>query len=175
MAETIARLIREGLIPHERILVLAHTRPLVDQLLQAFWHQLPKEISTHRLAEQEFPAYWKGITFATIQSVSNNLDRLPEFGLILVDEAHHIGAPTFREAIEALRPQMLAGATATDANAKEKEKCYGVVKAGKNDCANAAGTHSCAGSAATDADGGEWVYVPKGLCNKLVGGSPEPK
>ncbi len=69
----------------------------------------------------------------------------------------------------------LAGATATDAQAGEKEKCYGVVKAGKNDCANAAGTHSCAGSAKTDADGGEWVYVPKGLCDKLAGGSKEPK
>tara|TARA_B100000029_G_C17420701_1_gene904198 strand:+ start:77 stop:340 length:264 start_codon:yes stop_codon:yes gene_type:complete len=61
------------------------------------------------------------------------------------------------------------------ANAAEKEKCYGVVKAGKNDCANAAGTHSCAGQAAKDGDGGEWVSVPKGLCDKLVGGSTEPK
>ena len=59
--------------------------------------------------------------------------------------------------------------------AAEKEKCYGVVKAAKNDCANAAGTHSCAGQAKTDADGGEWVYVPKGLCAKLAGGSTEPK
>lgn len=69
----------------------------------------------------------------------------------------------------------LTGAATADANAKEKEKCYGVVKAGKNDCANAAGTHSCAGSATVDADGGEWVYVPKGLCAKLAGGSTEPK
>lgn len=52
----------------------------------------------------------------------------------------------------------------------EKEKCYGVVKAGKNDCANLAGTHSCAGQAKTDGDPGEWVLVPKGLCDKLVGG-----
>ncbi len=62
-----------------------------------------------------------------------------------------------------------------DAHADDKEKCYGVVKAGANDCGNAQGTHSCAGHAAADADGGEWVFVPKGLCDKLSGGSTEPK
>lgn len=67
-----------------------------------------------------------------------------------------------------------AGMTATVANAAEKEKCYGVVKAGHNDCGNASGTHSCAGYAEVSGDGGEWVAVPKGLCEKLVGGSLEP-
>lgn len=64
-------------------------------------------------------------------------------------------------------------ATSGAAVAAEKEKCYGVVKAGKNDCANLAGTHSCAGQAKTDGDKGEWVLVPKGLCSKLVGGLTE--
>jgi uncharacterized membrane protein len=58
--------------------------------------------------------------------------------------------------------------------ADDKEKCYGVAKAGQNDCANSAGTHSCAGQSTADADGGEWVYTPAGLCEKLVGGSLEP-
>ncbi len=53
----------------------------------------------------------------------------------------------------------------------DKEKCYGVVKAGKNDCGNKAGTHSCAGQATVDGDKGEWVLVPAGLCEKLVNGS----
>ena len=65
----------------------------------------------------------------------------------------------------------LVAATNGSAVAKpEKEKCYGVAKAGKNDCANLAGTHSCAGQAKADSDPGEWVLVPKGLCAKLVGG-----
>ncbi len=55
-----------------------------------------------------------------------------------------------------------------------KEKCYGVVKAGKNDCGNASKSHSCAGLAEADSDGGEWVTVPEGLCEKLAGGSLEP-
>lgn len=66
-------------------------------------------------------------------------------------------------------------AITSDAHAmKDKEKCYGVVKAGHNDCANAAKTHSCAGYASVDADGGEWLALPKGVCEKLAGGSLKP-
>jgi len=53
---------------------------------------------------------------------------------------------------------------------KNMEKCYGVVKAGKNDC-GVAGKHSCAGQAKTNAGSDEWVMVPTGLCDKLEGGS----
>lgn len=113
VAETVAGLLGEGLVPSNRVLVLAHTRVLVDQLLQAFWSQLPKTVATHRFADQEMPSYWSGITFATIQSVSRSIDALPRFGLVIVDEAHHIGAATFQEAVEALDPPMLAGVTAT--------------------------------------------------------------
>jgi uncharacterized membrane protein len=49
------------------------------------------------------------------------------------------------------------------------EKCYGVAKAGKNDCAGAA--HACAGQAKADANAKEFVKLPKGTCERLVGGS----
>lgn len=49
------------------------------------------------------------------------------------------------------------------------EHCYGVAKAGKNDCA-AAG-HSCAGQATKDMDKASWVGLPAGVCAKLAGGS----
>jgi uncharacterized membrane protein len=55
----------------------------------------------------------------------------------------------------------------------DNEKCYGVAKAGMNDCQTS--THSCAGSASADAAGDSWVYVPAGTCGKIVGGSLEPK
>lgn len=58
--------------------------------------------------------------------------------------------------------------------ANEKvEKCYGVVKARKNDCSTS--RHSCAGQAKTDGAADEWVRVPTGLCLKLVNGSLTPK
>ncbi len=70
---------------------------------------------------------------------------------------------------------MAASATAPSrANAAEKEKCYGVVKAGKNSCGSADGKHSCEGQASVDGSGQEWTYLPQGLCDKLVGGSTTP-
>lgn len=51
------------------------------------------------------------------------------------------------------------------------EKCYGVVKAGKNECASKANKHSCATMGRVDSDPNEWVKVPEGLCKKLTGGS----
>jgi uncharacterized membrane protein len=50
----------------------------------------------------------------------------------------------------------------------ERERCYGVARAGQNDCATA--KHSCAALAATDQDPNEWIMVPKGLCEKIIGG-----
>ncbi|MFI4918953.1 MAG: DUF2282 domain-containing protein [Legionellales bacterium] len=48
------------------------------------------------------------------------------------------------------------------------EKCYGVVKAGLNDCATAKA--SCAGSAKKDKQPDAFLLMPKGMCEKLVGG-----
>jgi uncharacterized membrane protein len=53
------------------------------------------------------------------------------------------------------------------------EKCYGVVKAGLNDCQTS--THSCAGTSTMDDQKDAWIYVPAGTCSKLTGGSNEPK
>jgi uncharacterized membrane protein len=53
----------------------------------------------------------------------------------------------------------------------DKVKCYGIAKAGKNDCATSA--HGCAGAAKTDNDPGEWKYAPRVECEK-AGGKTEP-
>jgi uncharacterized membrane protein len=53
------------------------------------------------------------------------------------------------------------------------EKCYGVSKAGTNDCQTS--THSCAGTATADNQGDAWIYLPAGTCAKLTGSSLEPK
>lgn len=57
----------------------------------------------------------------------------------------------------------------TPAISGDKEKCFGIAKAGKNDCASADGSHSCAAQAAKDNDANEWKYVAKGECEKLGG------
>jgi uncharacterized membrane protein len=58
---------------------------------------------------------------------------------------------------------------ATPAVAQDKEKCYGIAKAGQNDCANLSGSHSCAGQSKVDNDKGEWKYVAKGSCKTMKG------
>lgn len=54
---------------------------------------------------------------------------------------------------------------------KGMEKCYGIAKAGKNDCGSA--IEACAGQSKTDGAKGSWLAVPKGTCDKIVGGSTE--
>lgn len=48
------------------------------------------------------------------------------------------------------------------------EKCFGVAKAGANDCGTA--THTCSGEAKIDRDKNEWIFVPTGLCSRIAGG-----
>lgn len=57
--------------------------------------------------------------------------------------------------------------------AAEKEKCFGIAKAGQNDCASASGSHSCAGQSKVDMDKSEWKYVAKGTCKDMKGMSAE--
>ena len=57
------------------------------------------------------------------------------------------------------------------AAAAEKEKCFGIAKAGQNDCAS--GVHSCAGQSKVDMDKVEWKYVAKGTCKDMNGMSAD--
>ena len=65
---------------------------------------------------------------------------------------------------------LLSTAQAQD-KPSEKEKCFGVAKAGANDCANLSGTHSCAGQSKSAMAADEWNYVAKGSCAKMGGKS----
>ncbi len=71
--------------------------------------------------------------------------------------------------VSAVALAVSSGAAHADSH-EAQEKCYGVVKAGANDCANATKTHSCAGQAEKDGDPAEWVTLPAGVCDKLVNG-----
>ncbi|HEX4330911.1 MAG TPA: DUF2282 domain-containing protein [Usitatibacter sp.] len=52
------------------------------------------------------------------------------------------------------------------------DKCYGIAKAGQNDCGTA--RHTCAGKASRDNAPDEWKYVPKGTCEKAGGHAGAP-
>ena len=65
----------------------------------------------------------------------------------------------------------LTSGTASAADKKmDMEKCFGVAKAGMNDCSSNKAAHSCAGQATKSNDPMDFVAVPKGTCDKLAGG-----
>ena len=72
-----------------------------------------------------------------------------------------------------------ASAAPQSAASGDKEQCAGIVKAGKNDCATS--TNDCHSHATVDSSPEAWIYVPKGTCDKIVGGrvvhvkEPPPK
>lgn len=84
--------------------------------------------------------------------------------------------PSTNAALLAVALALGAGAAQAPAQAQDKgkqEKCYGIVKAGKNDCQTA--QSSCAGTAKKDAQADAWIYVPAGTCAKIVGAATQPK
>jgi len=70
-------------------------------------------------------------------------------------------------------PSLVSAAPAPEPTFKA-EKCYGIAKAGKNDCAST-GNNSCGGSSKLSSDPKAWIYVPAGYCDRIVGGSLQPK
>jgi uncharacterized membrane protein len=67
----------------------------------------------------------------------------------------------------------VGGAGASAAAGDNGEKCYGIVKAGKNDCKTT--SHACAGWSMVDADPASFLMLPAGTCAKIAGGRLEPK
>ena len=67
---------------------------------------------------------------------------------------------------------LLVAAPAKTPLAADMEKCYGVAKAGMNDCKAGPGT-TCQGTSTMDGQKNAWLLVPHGVCEKLVGGSLE--
>jgi uncharacterized membrane protein len=54
-------------------------------------------------------------------------------------------------------------------NKSTQEKCFGISKAGQNDCASAKAGHSCASQSKVDGSDADWKFVPKGTCLKVGG------
>ena len=62
------------------------------------------------------------------------------------------------------------GAMAVPDQPSQWEKCAGVSKAGKTKCGSLDGSHKCGGQAKFDNLDTEWIYVPKGTCDRITGG-----
>jgi uncharacterized membrane protein len=71
-------------------------------------------------------------------------------------------------------PMLLSAQKPVPAPSWKAEKCYGIAKAGKNDCAST-GSNSCGGTSKINSDPKAWIYVPEGYCERIVGASKTPK
>jgi uncharacterized membrane protein len=86
--------------------------------------------------------------------------------------ARYIMASALAAAIVA--PAALSAQKPAPAPSFKAEKCYGIARAGKNDCAST-GNNSCGGTSKVNSDPKAWIYVPAGYCDRIVGGSLQPK
>lgn len=64
----------------------------------------------------------------------------------------------------------MASSSALAAKNNQMEKCYGIAKAGKNACGGPGTGHACQGQGKKNANVHDWLMVPKGLCDSIIGG-----
>jgi superfamily II DNA or RNA helicase len=123
-ATAIRRILNQS--PNQRVLVLAHTNPLLLQLEKSFWPFLNKEEETLiangdekfdllRLADSKYVFASRDTLVSLIHKGAN----IPDFDIVLVDECHHLGAATYNLLLEELNVgsdegPFLIGLTATD-------------------------------------------------------------
>ena len=82
-------------------------------------------------------------------------------------------ATAFAAAVAAPAILIADGTPVKAPTAYKAEKCYGIAKAGKNDCSNK-GYNSCGGTQKANADQKNYIYVPEGYCERIVGGMLKP-
>lgn len=110
--EIIGRYLRDN--PDRDVLVVAHTKDLVNQLERALWRHLPKRVTTQVLTGDDKPVAVSGVTCATVSSALGTVLRGWRPGLVMVDETHHVGEDgTFNALLEELAASLQFGVTAT--------------------------------------------------------------
>lgn len=100
--------------PEARILVVAHTSDLVEQLERSMWRDIPKQVPTRMVSGQSQPDFLPGVTFAVLPTATSYVTKGYRPDLIVVDEAHHVGETgDYSTIFEALPDVPRLGVTAT--------------------------------------------------------------
>lgn len=77
--------------PQARVLVIAHTADLVEQLERSMWRDIPKDAPTRVVSGQSRPDDLPGVTFAVLPTAADYVSKGFKPDLLIVDEAHHVG------------------------------------------------------------------------------------
>ena len=98
-----------------RQMVLQHRQELVSQNLTKYRKVNPDARPSLYTADTK--SLRGDVIFAMAQTLGKNLDKVPALDLLMLDEAHHAAAPTWRAIVEAARAKnpnvLVAGFTAT--------------------------------------------------------------
>ena len=99
---------------YPRLLFIAHRIEILEQSMRTFRAVLRDGSFGELLGGLYEPRNWTHV-FATIQSLSRNIDRIghDQFDVVIIDEFHHAEAASYRKVINALKPSELLGLTAT--------------------------------------------------------------
>jgi superfamily II DNA or RNA helicase len=125
--EIIGRYLRAN--PERDVLVVAHTKDLVNQLERALWRHLPKGVKTQVLTGDDKPRDVHGVTCATVASALDAVLKGWRPGLVMVDETHHVGEDgQFDRLLTELADALQFGVTATPwrADQYDIEQRFGV-------------------------------------------------
>ena len=108
--------------PNYRVLILADKKELIRQFDKSIWTFLPKTISTHLVYDSEKPGFTKGVILSTFQSflTFHRENAELEYDVVIVDEAHHAPAETYKNVIGEINPRFLIGLTATPFRSDER-------------------------------------------------------
>ncbi|MDH6608291.1 superfamily II DNA or RNA helicase [Streptomyces sp. SAI-208] len=110
--EVIASHLRRA--PQDQVLVVAHAKDLVQQLERALWRHLPKDVPTRLLTGDTRPDDLSGLTCATVGSALSAARFGYRPGLVMIDEAHHVGEEgQYDELLALLSSSRHLGVTAT--------------------------------------------------------------
>lgn len=97
----------------ERTLFVAHTKELISQAKETF-EEIWKDTNTgmYVAEEKNKDAY---VVCGSIQSIAQNIEEFKpdDFGYIIIDEAHHGTANTYRKILSHFKPKFTLGLTAT--------------------------------------------------------------
>ena len=101
--------------PNARVLVLCHSADILDQIKNVFRGEFGDEYSYGLYNGNEKATHRTDFLFANLQSVDSHRTEFnpKEFDYVIVDEAHHSQAVTYRRAITYFEPKFLLGLTAT--------------------------------------------------------------
>jgi superfamily II DNA or RNA helicase len=107
----IAEIVRLNRSTGRQSVVICHRREILQQLAAAITRHTGE---APQLVEAGSKPDWSAwVTVAMVPTIARRLGQLPTGGMLLADEAHHMGSPSWGKVRDAMAPELMIGFTAT--------------------------------------------------------------